>query len=405
VAKVINGLSATEKLALYSLDVSGLRVICEFGTDRGVLLKRVAVLTGHPSPYLQPASENTASISPGQDAGVGQDQFLYSVTAPASVFAEAEGFIADWTIRSSAHALEAIADHLAGVPPRKGLIWVSYGVPGSIDVPGVAAKIFPNAMKQTRTYSDVIDQALRKLNNADVAVYGVDPGGVWRDMLRSPERVILDEFASRTGGKSWHGNGLDFEIETALNDVDHSYTLGYYAPPDYDRARFHRIKVEVKRPGVKLRYREGYSVDPAVSPAEGRQSRVVQALLSPVDNSTIPITVKAVRRQDSLSLQITLQAESLGLAQKNGRWQGNIDFIARFAADNGTELGTPSSKTVIFNLTQGSYDLVSRSGLNFTKALDIPRGASKLRVLVRDDSNNQIGTLTIPLSRISREQR
>jgi len=401
VAKVINETGATERLALYVLDASGLRVICDFGTDRDLLLKRVAVLNGQASPYLQPASESSASISPGQDAGVGQDQFLYSVTAPPKVFSEAEGFIADWTIRTSLHSLEAIADHLAGVPPRKGLIWVSWGIPGSIDLAPMAAKVFPGAMKQTTVYSNEIERAIRKLTNADVAVYGVDPGGVWRDMLRSPERVILDQFASQTGGIAWHGNGLDTEMQAALSDVSYSYSLGYYAPPDYDRAKFHRLKVEVTRPGVKLRYREGYSVDTAASPSEDRKAKVTQALLSPVDNTSIPIAVKAVRKQNALSLRIALQPASLGLVRKGDHWQGKIELIARFAAEDGRESGSPSSKTVYFNLSQRAYEAALRDGLAFSKALDIPPRASRLRVLVRNDGSGEIGTLSIPLRNIT----
>ena len=384
--KVLNGLAATEKVALYSLDRSGLRVISEFGMDRDLLLRKLAVLSGQKSPYLDTDIVSSESVLPGQD--------------PPPVFTEVQGFLADGTIRDTLHTLEAIAQHLAGVPGRKGLIWVSHGVPGSIDLPPMAAKVFPGAMKQTTVYSNEIERAIRKLTNADVAVYGVDPGGVWRHML-APERVILDQFASQTGGIAWHGNGLDTEMQAALSDVSYSYSLGYYAPPDYDHAKFHRLKVEVTRPGVKLRYREGYSVDTAASPSEDRKAKVTQALLSPVDNTSIPIAVKAVRKQNALSLRIALQPASLGLVRKGDHWQGKIELIARFAAEDGRESGSPSSKAVYFNLSQRAYEAALRDGLAFSKALDIPPRASRLRVLVRNDGSGEIGTLSIPLRNIT----
>ena len=400
VAKVIDGLGSTEKLALYVLDRSGLRVVCEFGTDRDLLMKRVAALNGHAAPYLQPVSQVSDTDSPGQDSGSEQDQFLYPVNAPEAVLGLPEGFLADSTIRTGFQALGAIADHLAGVPPRKALIWVSYGVPQMIKMPPMAARTFPNAMPQIQTYGEQADRAVRKLTNADVAVYGVDAAGVW-GTIGSPGATTLDEFASRTGSASWHGNGLDFEMQTALNDVDHSYTLGYYAPPDYGDAKFHRIKVEVKRPGVKLRYREGYAMDAPNNSAADRRAKVVQALLSPVDNSAVPITVKAVRNQNGLSLRLTLDLAGLGLAHNGGRWQGKIEIVARFAAEDGTESGSPSAKTIEFNLTQRTYDAALREGLTFTRLLALPPRASKLRVLVRNDGSGEVGTLSIPLRSVN----
>jgi len=270
-------------------------------------------------------------------------------------------------------ALERIADRLAPVPPKKALIWVSYGIPGATGT------------------SDAFERAIRKLNNADVAVYGVDPGGVWRNM-KAATRVTLDQFASETGGAAWHGNGLDWEIENALDEVDHSYILGYYAPADYDSAKLHKIRVEVARPGVTLRYRQGYSAGPEVTPAEDRKSAILHALLSPVDDAVIPITAKAVRRQDqrdSIALQITLQVNGLVLAQKNGRWVGDFEFM----------------KKVTINLTQQRYESASRDGMVFSRTLDVPPGASRLRILVRDQTSGQIGSLTIPISLIPKGSR
>jgi VWFA-related protein len=382
VAKVIQGRASTEKLALYLLDSAGLEMICDFGTDRDVLMRRAAALTGR-LPFDRGMGGGNAPV--GQGSAIGQVQLGGQTATIVSV---SKGLTAYWRMGDGLSALEKIADRLAGVPPKKALIWVSYGIPG-------AARP-----------SEAFERAIRKLNNADVAVYGVDPGGVSRSMT-APTRVTLDQFASETGGAAWHGNGLDWEIENALDEVDHSYVLGYYAPADYDSAKFHKIGVEVARPGVTLRYRQGYSAGPEVTRAEDRKSAVLHALLSPVDDAVIPITAKAVRMQDqrdSIALQIALQVDSLVLAQKNGRWMGDLEFISRFATENGTEIGSTSKKVTI-NLTQQRYEAASRDGMVFSRTLDVPRGASKLRMLVRDQSSGQIGSLTIPISRIPQGSR
>ena len=384
ITRAIQERASTEKLALYLLDSAGLELICDFGTDRDVLMQRAAALTGR-LPFERGLGGRYAQI--GQGSAIGQVQ-LAPGAKTATIVSVSREPTAYWRMVDGVSALERIADRLAPVPPKKALIWVSYGNPGATGT------------------SDAFERAIRKLNNADVAVYGVDPGGVWRNM-KAATRVTLDQFASETGGAAWHGNGLDWEIENALDEVDHSYILGYYAPADYDSAKLHKIRVEVARPGVTLRYRQGYSAGPEVTPAEDRKSAILHALLSPVDDAVIPITAKAVRRQDqrdSIALQITLQVNGLVLAQKNGRWVGDLEFISRFATENGTEIGSTSKKVTI-NLTQQRYESASRDGMVFSRTLDVPPGASRLRILVRDQTSGQIGSLTIPISLIPKGSR
>ena len=64
---------------------------------------------------------------------------------------------------------------------------------------------------------EAIDRAVRKLNNADVALYPVDARGVTvQSTYSNPNNFTwsaMDEFAKRTGGKTFYSNnGLDFGI-------------------------------------------------------------------------------------------------------------------------------------------------------------------------------------------------
>ena len=72
----------------------------------------------------------------------------------------------------------------------------------------------------------------------------------------------MDEVAKRTGGIAFYGrNNLDAGIQAAIDDAVAGYTLGFYAPQDRTQAGFHKLTVRSLRPGVTLRYKEGYYGD------------------------------------------------------------------------------------------------------------------------------------------------
>jgi VWFA-related protein len=69
----------------------------------------------------------------------------------------------------------------------------------------------------------------------------------------------LQQVADETGGISI-SNSQNFKagFQRILKDFEHQYIL-CYTPPPQKKEGYRKIKVEVKRPGVKLRYRQGYS--------------------------------------------------------------------------------------------------------------------------------------------------
>jgi hypothetical protein len=158
----------------------------------------------------------------------------------------------------------------------------------------------------------------------------------------------------------------------------------------------------VRKPGVTLRYREGYSVDEAPSlTAEDRKALAAKDLISPVDSTAIPIQTKIDRNGNDLALRIVLDPPSLGLTRTGDRWQGQIDLVMRFAVDNGEESGSPSSETIDLNLTQKSYEAAVRDGLVLARTVRVPPGATRVRVLILNDVSGQTGMLTIPLRDIT----
>jgi len=91
----------------------------------------------------------------------------------------------------------------------------------------------------------------------------------------------------------------------------------------------------------------------------------------------------------------------LALALKGDRWQGAVEFITRFAKEDGSQSAPPVSRKIEFNLAQRSYEAAERGGLLFSRTLEMPANAASLRVLVRNDLSGEIRTLTIPMGGIA----
>ena len=96
--------------------------------------------------------------------------------------------------------------------------------------------------------ADLVDQARRR----DVLIYPVAIGPV-----RPP---VFAELAAATGGRSFHApdpRELSRIVSTITHELRFQYLLGY-VPPASPGSSWHAISVDVDRPDLRVRARDGY---------------------------------------------------------------------------------------------------------------------------------------------------
>jgi VWFA-related protein len=97
------------------------------------------------------------------------------------------------------------------------------------------------------------------VNTNSVPEKGGGPGASIRREMKKRQGEALKDFAEASGG---HYFADVKEAKTIAQDVEglsgNYYVLGYYINPAWD-GRLHRIKVEVKQPGVQVLVQEGYN--------------------------------------------------------------------------------------------------------------------------------------------------
>ncbi len=276
IVRFLDNFDPAGKVALYVLDDSGLRPIGDFGSDREALLTKIASVTGRPSH----CNDNPLSSEPP----------CYAGERPYFLWQREEKTLA---------AVEFLADHLSFAAGRKALIWVS-----------TATDVAAELELPTPVHDVEIGRVMRKLNNADVALYPIDSCGLTGLGHDASQRSgasggpckshpsAMDDYASRTGGAAVHGlNGLDVAMRDAIEDVRFTYSLAFYPPQEGARTDFHQIKVEVRRPGITLNYKQGYSLEEPTTatvaslmpPIPGAEARALAvASLSAPKNPEIP---------------------------------------------------------------------------------------------------------------------
>jgi VWFA-related protein len=358
-----------DKIAIYGL-WRKLQIFREFTTDRDSLIRQLTAMGGSVDTPDWNHCAPDAAVRGGPEAAVSR----------AREIGECNRLDGLQRTRSIDDQLQQVAEHLAGIPGRKNLIWM--------------AGQFP-----------VSPAALQKLKNAGVAIYPVD---VHASMLTVKEcdkadyYKALQALAANTGGRAYYcRHDLDAAIGEAMEDGHVSYTLGFYQSGDVSQTSVHQLSVRVSRPGITLRYRTTYKAEPPHPPYTDPAADLVQALNRPVDSSTISVGASVTPTRDGLNLEARLDVENLDLTPEENLWKGRIEVLARFVTADGIVASDVFHQTVTMNLRQATYDAAVRDGLAYHTEFKVPAKAVELKLLFANPASGKIGTLTIPLAQIT----
>jgi len=339
---------------------------------------------------------------------------------------ESENFSRDTRIATTLSALEEIARFMSGQNGRKVLLWFSTGFPFSV------VGDSPSSMEAERNYGDRIRRAINLLNDAHVAAYTIDAGGLVPESLgdaslsgrdqdgkihhgidanralsadafqRFSTHDALETIALDTGG-SYFGNRNDFEnaIKSAMRESSSFYMLGYYPSNKRWDRKFREIKLQVNRPGVQLRYRRGYF---AVNPTDWRKDNGEGALEAALAANSLPST------------QVTFMARALPPSP-------DADTVVEFAVDPSTlsfeteaenhhrcslrfevqaftregKLAKVEVQSAEASLPVPTYERVQKQELPMNVPIRLPSGKYILRLGVRDNLTGLFGTAELAL--------
>jgi VWFA-related protein len=330
-------------------------------------------------------------------------------------------------IVQSLSSLLQIAEATRGTAGRKNVIWVG------VNAPSVDLTYAPPVTTQEMT--DLVKRVTQTLLATRVTVYYIDPTAntsatvgimvpgdtvdedTFVDVDPFNADINFDEFAPATGGKIFLSrNDVNNEIATSIDSGNTYYSLSYTpTSTNEDAAKFRNIKIKLTNPNLIATTREGYypegentnNVQADASLSAKQRANVLememsQAALSAMVYNGLALT--AQKSADSKLWQINVGAKNLSWTQApNGTQVAEVTAMAVAFDDRGNGAGAKSragekSKIVghVSRELQSVRKVDSAPGtVTFELPVEVPGGATRVRLILRDAVSGKIGTFDI----------
>ncbi len=441
-AEFLRGIDPRFRVAIYHLGTPGVRVFYDFTADAALLSRKASeapdVLA--PESGLGFVSQTELQdVEKAAEALTGQGD-IFSVLAALMYRADRlfSGQETENRIQTTLSAMTAIANRLKGVPGRKNLVWITVGFPLKIGFTEMASGRWTRDMTLSAgatdaSYTPELQRAMRALNDASVAVYPVDARGVLaltdaaqfstqqgvssaagvstfarrrraftNETFITDDHSAIQQVADQTGGRLYFGD----EVKEALADVFEntrvSYLLGYYAPDSASDGRFHTIRVNVKRPGVRVLHRRGYYALPDAATAEqDAKAEVLGAVWSPVDATAMPLDVSLETvpggTADQRTVVVRVEGKALALEPaKDAAFRCRLEMYFVQVGEEGRQVEGAFDR-LDYPLTNERAAEFEKAGVTHRKTVRIHPRSYALRLVVRNPATGALGSLTIPL--------
>ncbi len=321
-------------------------------------------------------------------------------------------------------AIEALGQHLAGIPGRKSMVWITSG----ISMLAILGDMGFGPRGDARNYEQQVRDTARRLAQRGIVLYIVDAAGLEapygmtaKSRAMTPQRGVgpfgrrleaeamnndpfpaMSLLASVTGGRYlFNTNDLTVGFQKAVADLRGSYTIGFYAPEEGD-GKWHKLRVRVARPGVHVRHREGYFADRGGAPQpDWNTASWRAAIASPLGSSAVRFVVTCRRQPEGdLHFQIRVAAASLQFREAEGKMTAKLQIMLA---------GRSAEGRIWRSLREADADLPPEVVPRLREAVvplartwkNPPPEVQTIRVIVRDREAGQYGTVDVPLKQLA----
>jgi len=326
--------------------------------------------------------------------------------------------------RNSLDTLRSVADYMAGMRGRrKAVVYFSEGI--NYDLADVIRNRYATDVQHE------IQSLIASATRANVNIYPVDPRGVTSGMEDAIEigsfptdnsistTQLMDEMrnehdslrtiADETGGFAvLNQNDYRDAFSRILDDNSSYYVLGYYPTNEKRDGRFRNVKVDVLKPGLKVRARRGY-VAPVPgkkesaakdTPAERTSAELLDALESPVAVSGLTLSAfaapfKGAGATDAIVLSIEVDASLMKFAPKPDGRYGNDLEVTLWAVDGKSGKVKDGSRDVVGVILRPQVTQM-RSPFRVVRKLQVPAGKYQLRIGAKE-AGGKVGTVLYDL--------
>jgi VWFA-related protein len=319
------------------------------------------------------------------------------------------------------HALDATVGALSGLPGRKSLVLLSDGIPvpppeeDSGRVLAGINRVIESANRASVIIYTVDSRGLQTLNLYDAASPGVPSTEQFAALARSRSSQLSDSqqgmraLAEETGGVAYlNSNDIGGGVRRALDDQKGYYLIGYRPDaetfdPATGRMRYHKLKLSVKRDGLKVRTRHGFfgftgkSTGPSVVPRT-RSQQLRAALVSPFPAGGVGMRLTSFFGRDAKQgafVRSIVHIDGTDLTfkrQPDGGYKSVIDVVALTFGVKG-QVVSEANVTHTISVTERAYRQLLQTGILYHMVVPTKKpGGYQLRIAVRDTDSERTGS-------------
>jgi VWFA-related protein len=235
----------------------------------------------------------------------------------------------------------------------------------------------------------------------------------------------LRTLAEETGGfAALNSNSFVSAFDRIVEANSRYYVLGYYPPTHPRNGRFHKIEVRVKRPGLKVTARRGYSSprgrtleerkrdeaarrarDAKRPGADNTTPQLREAMITPIQQSGLTFTVQAApfkntAKEASVALAIEIDGDRIDFSPaKDGLLSNKIE-LSLYGINELGKAGSGTRTEVDLTLRPQTAERVRAEGLRMNPRIALAPGRYQLRVGARETLGGKAGSvfydLTVP---------
>ncbi|MBV9241768.1 MAG: VWA domain-containing protein [Acidobacteria bacterium] len=318
-------------------------------------------------------------------------------------------------------ALSFVLRGMAELPGRKSILLFSDGFP-----------LFPvdqNGDRESDRVFDAVKALVERANRASVVIHTLDPRGLTvtsitaadntrghnaqqilqtqqdrtKQMADTQESLLF--LAKETGGRAiLNNNDVTGGVQKLVDDQSY-YLIGYVPEEETFKPgtnKYNELTVKVKRPGLLVRYRNGFSsftsqpVDPMANVRP--EKKLEYALTSPFAINDITLNINALYNgatpQGSLvrALLHVKGGDLTAVDAGGGNKKIAFDLLAVTFGDNGKSIDQ-LSKGFSVTLTPAQYDQLTKTGFVYDFIFPVKKpGAYQMRVALRDRASQKVGS-------------
>lgn len=308
-------------------------------------------------------------------------------------------------------ALQEIALQNKGIPGRKNILWVGHGSPGlfTSSFPAITISKLDqyvhdttNMLVDSRITRFVIYPGL-KVEARDFNMSEISAGVALSDSDPFAGDINFGVFVNETGGKLFYNrNDIDGEIKESQMLGSEYYTLTYQPQIGTPDGKFRRVRVTVRRPGLRILTKSGYFAPSLTAAADPRQKLL--ATLAEAVSSTIPFSGLFVKVQDVLrhpdthTVEYTVLLESPHLVWQSTGAGKSTTYVTLATASIAKDGSVLASKVEGIALTVDSQNPAWLAGARATIPIKLrtPRNTKYVRVaIMQNGEEGRLGSVEL----------